>query len=310
MNAADDQWAPIIPENKVQVLYQWMNDSESLFPGGEWFIGSRPNQKVTHLCAHSWNAGDNFNGEVTYEGEKEPFGFRGERTSGNVYRVTQREGGFLGAWDPAGTWVIGDCVGNQISNLDLKFDDELQTLAGTISYSQGGQMGFRVAGNEFENPGYETSAVDAQWRTFRIQQRQQFSELPWEDVGEWVIGGLSTARLVQLEVYTDNPEGHLQGSLCYNQQATINFRGNRTAQNTYQVDHQWCDSANWYPCGTWTLGHQPDSHLLVIDLFSEDGGKSMYGSFCYMGGFPQEVQAFSVADGATEVTRTQPEPVE
>ncbi|MBG87353.1 MAG: hypothetical protein CMO80_10690 [Verrucomicrobiales bacterium] len=225
-----------------------------------------------------------------------------------MYHVTQRKGNFLAPWDLAGTWVLGD--GDHISNMDLKYDDELQALAAAIGYVGTGTMGFRIAGKDFKAPDYETAADEAAWRTFRIEKKQFFQDVPWEAAGEWVIGGLNTARVVQLEVDTDSPEGHLLGSVCYDKLPTINFRGERIAPNSYQVDHQWGgETAKWYLCETWTLGSGPDKHLLSLGLFSQDSGRSMHGQLQYTGDpFAHDIHAFSVTDGVTEVTKNPPEP--
>ncbi|MEH2005856.1 lectin OAA family protein [Nostoc sp.] len=127
---------------QYQVENQWGGSSAPWNEGGTWEIGSRSDQNVVVIDVKSNDQGQTLNGTITYNGEG-PIGFRGQRSGSNGYTVENQWGGDSAPWHDGGTWVLGSRSDQNVVAIDVKSDDDGQTLNGTITYKGEGPIGFK-----------------------------------------------------------------------------------------------------------------------------------------------------------------------
>ena len=124
---------------------------------------------------------------------------------------------------------------------------------------------------------------------------------PWNLDGNWIIGGRSNQRCVQLKV-TASPDGKvLSGEMTYDGEGPIGFKGDMTA--SYNIENQWGGSAApWHPGGTWVLTGRSDQNVDAMDITSSDNGKTFEGSMTYVGEGSIGFQGQHLVDNNYEVS--------
>ncbi|MFM7571578.1 MAG: P-loop NTPase fold protein [Snowella sp.] len=126
-----------------QVQNQWGGDTADWNEAGQWVLGDRDNENVVELDIKSDDGGQTLNGTMTYSTGKGPIGFRATFFDQNNYRVKNQFGGDSAPWFDIGMWVIGDRDSQRVVELNIKSDDNGQTLHGTMTYSGEGPIGFK-----------------------------------------------------------------------------------------------------------------------------------------------------------------------
>ncbi|MDF5707298.1 MAG: hypothetical protein PUP90_06355 [Nostoc sp. S4] len=125
-----------------QVENQWGGSSAPWNEGGSWEIGGRSEQNVVAIDVKSDDEGQTLNGTMTYSGEG-PIGFRAKRSGSNGYTVENQWGGDSAPWHDGGIWVLGGRSDQNVVAIDVKSDDDGQTLNGTMTYKGEGPIGFK-----------------------------------------------------------------------------------------------------------------------------------------------------------------------
>ncbi|MBJ6761838.1 lectin ESA-2 [Myxococcaceae bacterium JPH2] len=254
------------------VQNQWGGSSAPWNPGGLWVIGSRSTQGVVALNVTSSDGGKTLTGTMTYSGEG-PIGFRGTLSDGNNYTVENQWGGSSAPWQPGGVWILGCRKGQNVIALNLTSSNGGQTLAGTMTYNGEGAIGFR---SEQSNGGAYT--VENQWGG---------SSAPWNPGGLWVLGARKNQNVVAVEVSSTDGGKTLAGTMTYNGEGPIGFRGTLTEVDTYAVENQWGgSSAPWQPGGLWIIGYRPNQNVVALHITSSNGGQNLSGTMTYNGEGP------------------------
>jgi len=195
--------------NNYDVENQWGGDSAPWHPGGKWVIGGRDKQRVVQMNVVSSDGGNTLTGTMTYEGEG-PIGFNGAMTTS--YNVQNQWGGATAPWNEGGQWGIGGRENQLVVAMDISSSDNGQTLNGTMTYAGEGPIGFK-AKQTVDN----VYAVENQWGG---------DTAPWHPGGNWLIGARANQHVVQMKV--DSPDGGktLNGTMTYNGEGPIGFKGN------------------------------------------------------------------------------------
>ncbi|NBD09665.1 lectin OAA family protein [Corallococcus silvisoli] len=254
------------------VQNQWGGSGAPWNPGGLWVIGSRPGQGVVALNVTSSDGGKTLTGTMTYNGEG-PIGFRGTLSDGNNYTVENQWGGSSAPWQPGGVWVLGARKGQHIVALNVTSSDGGNTLLGTTTYNGEGPIGFR---SEQSNGGAYT--VENQWGG---------ASAPWQPGGVWVLGARKGQNVVAVAVTSSDGGKTLTGTMTYNGEGPIGFRGTLSDGNNYTVENQWGgSSAPWQPGGLWIIGARQNQNVVALNFTSPDGGKALTGTTTYNGEGP------------------------
>lgn len=206
-----------------------------------------------------------------------------------IYQVQNQWGGSTAPWHPGGTFVLG-CRDNQnVVAIDLVSKDAGKSFTGTMTYAGEGPIGVKatqVMGNNYK--------VENQWGG---------STAPWHPGGNWVIGGRDGQPVVALQV--KGSDGNLEGTMTYEGEGHIGFKGALTAGSSYLAENQWGGStAPWHPGGTFVLGARKGQNPVAFDIASKDGGKSFTGTMTYDGEGPIGFRA-KQSVGNTYVTENQ-----
>ncbi|MCP3097298.1 lectin ESA-2 [Myxococcus sp. K15C18031901] len=254
------------------VQNQWGGSSASWNPGGMWVIGNRPTQNVIALNVTSSDGGKTLTGTMTYAGEK-PIGFRGTLTGANNYQVENQWGGSSAPWNPGGTFLLGYRVGQNVIAIDVTSSDGGQSLVGTMTYSGEKPIGFK---SELVHGG--PYSVENQWGG---------TSAPWNAGGLWSLGARKGQNIVALKVTSPDGGKTLTGTMTYDGEQPIGFRGSLSGAGTYAVENQWGGtSAAWNPGGQWIIGFRPGQNVVAIDVSSSNGGKTLMGTMTYSGEQP------------------------
>ncbi len=254
------------------VQNQWGGSSAPWNPGGMWVLGSRAEQKVVAIDISSSDGGKTLTGTMTYQGEG-PIGFRATEGSGNNYTVENQWGGSSAPWNPGGQWIIGARDGQRVIALKVTSSDGGNTLTGTMTYQGEGPIGFK---SELSSGG-----------AYNVENQWGGSSAPWNPGGMWVLGARAGQNVVAVNVTSSDGGKTLTGTMTYQGEGPIGFRGTRTNGNNYTVENQWGgSSAPWNPGGQWIIGAREGQNTVALDISSSDGGKTLTGTMTYQGEGP------------------------
>ncbi|MFY2559469.1 lectin ESA-2 [Corallococcus terminator] len=254
------------------VQNQWGGSSAPWNPSGLWVIGSRANQNVIALSVTSSDGGQTLTGTMTYVGEG-PIGFRGKLSGANNYTVENQWGGPTAPWNAGGTFVLGFRQNQNVVAIDITSSDGGQNLAGTMTYAGEGPIGFK---SEQTNGGAYT--VENQWGG---------ASAPWNAGGLWVFGARKGQNVVGVSIKSGDGGKTLAGTMTYNGEGPIGFRGTLSGADTYTVENQWGGaSAPWHPGGLWVIGFRQGQNVVTLDVTSSDAGQTLTGTMTYNGEGP------------------------
>jgi hypothetical protein len=132
-----------------------------------------------------------------------------------VYQVENQWGGSSASWHSGGDWMFGGYLHREnIAAIDIKSDDGGQTLSGTVTYSSGKGIDLRA------------TLVSSNNYIVENQQRGN-AEL-------WVIGGRKNQNVVALDVKSDDGGQTLHGTMIYEGEGLIGFKGTRSSPSEVQ----------------------------------------------------------------------------
>ncbi len=249
---------------------QWGGSSAPWHAGGSWVLGARAGQNVVAIDIKSNDDGKTFSGTMTYAGEG-PIGFRANNVCGNTYVVENQWGGNSAPWHPGGSWLIGGrnqkCVAVNVNSTDGG-----KTLSGTMTYTGEGPIGFKA----------EMSEGNA----YNTQNQWGGNSAPWHPGGVWVMGCRGNQHAVAVDVNSNNGGKTLTGTMTYNGEGPIGFKGALRGDNAgsnYSVENQWGgSSAPWHQGGVWVLGCRGGAQNVInINVNSSDSGKNFGGTITY-----------------------------
>ncbi|AGC48947.1 myxo hemagglutinin [Myxococcus stipitatus DSM 14675] len=253
--------------SRYSVQNQWGGSSAQWNPGGAWVIGSRPNQNVIALNVTSSDGGKTLTGTMTYAGEGS-IGFRGTLVGANNYKVENQWGGASAPWNPGGTFVLGYRLDQNVIAIDITSSDGGKTLAGTMKYSGEGPIGFK--------------SELAEGSAYSVENQWGGATAPWNAGGLWSLGARQGQNVVAMNVTSNDGGKTLSGTMTYDKEGPIGFRGTLSGADTYTVENQWGGTtAPWHPGGQWIIGFRPNQNVVAVDVTSSDGGKTLSGTMTY-----------------------------
>ena len=107
---------------------------------------------------------------------------------------------------------------------------------------------------------------------------------PWHDGGEWILGGRDTQRVVAIQISSRDEGLSLHGTMTYEREGPVSFRGFVTEDNQYRVENRWGGNrAPWHDGGIWTIGGRDGQPVVRLEAKSKDGGATLSGSVAYNG---------------------------
>jgi hypothetical protein len=257
--------------NLHHVRNQWGGASAPWNEGGMWVLGSRSGQNVVALDIASSDGGNTFTGQMKYAGEG-AIGFRATLTQSNTYIVENQWGGSSAPWHPGGSWVLGCRTGQNVVAVNVESGDGGTTLAGNMTYSGEGPIGFQS-----ELSDGAVNSAENQWGG---------SFAPWHPGGVWVLG-CRDQEVVAVDITSSDSGKTFTGSMTYAGEGPIGVRASAVAGNNYMVENQWGGtSAPWHPGGIWLIGCRAGQQAVALNISSGDGGKTFNGGMTYNGEGP------------------------
>jgi hypothetical protein len=198
--------------NSYTVQNQWGGSSAPWQPGGQWLLGSRPNQNVVAIEISSNDSGKSLTGTITYAGEN-PIGFKAEQSSGGLYSVQNQWGGSSAAWQQGGAWAIGARQNQGVVAIKATSNDGGKTLTGTMTYAGEGTIGFKA-----------TLSGD---HTYTVQNQWGGASAPWQPGGQWILGARQNngQGVIAIDVTSNDGGKTLTGTMTYAGEGPIGFRG-------------------------------------------------------------------------------------
>jgi hypothetical protein len=120
---------------------------------------------------------------------------------------------------------------------------------------------------------------------YAVENQWGGSSAPWHQGGTWVIGGRADQNVVSIDVKSSDQGATLTGTMTYQNEGPIGFRGTRGGGNNYAVENQWGgSSAPWHPGGTWVLGARDNQY--VVQMKVQASGNGLNGDMTYNGEGP------------------------
>lgn len=250
---------------------QWGGNAAPWHEGGILNIGNRDQQRPIALEIQSGDGGTRFSGTMTYQNEG-PIGVRATLVTTNCYRVENQWGGKDAPWHDAGLFLLGARNGQNAVAFDLHSKDGGETLTGTMTYQGEGPIGVK---------GAVTNGV-----TYDASNQWGGKDAPWHAGGQWVIGCRGTKQpVIALDVTSSDGGRTLAGTMAYQNEGPIGFRGTLIMANTYSVVNQWGGKDEpWHPGGTWVLGSRTNQGVVSIQATRE--GDDLDGQMTYQGEGP------------------------
>nr|C0HL89.1 RecName: Full=Lectin SfL-1 [Solieria filiformis] len=253
---------------RYTVQNQWGGSSAPWNDAGLWLLGSRANQNVMDVSVTSSDGGATLTGTMTYSGEG-PIGFKGTRRGdSNNYDVENQWGGSSAPWHAGGTFVIGSRSGQGVVAVDVNSSDGGKTLTGTMTYANEGPIGFKGT-----QSGGDSYNVENQWGG---------SSAPWNKAGAWALGDRDGQGVIGVDVTSSDGGKTLTGTMQYQNEGPIGFKGTSTGGSNYKVENQWGgSSAPWNPAGNWLIGDRHNQNIVAVKVTSSDNGKTLGGTCTY-----------------------------
>ena len=209
---------------------------------------------------------------MTYNGEG-PIGFRASLQEAHHYTVDNQRGGPSAPWQSGGVWVLGARDKQNIVAVSIKSTDNGKTLTGTTTYKGEGPIGFKSEVTEGDS-----YSVENQWGG---------KTAPWQPGGRWVLGTRGKQNVINVDAKSTDGGKTLTGTMTYNGESPIGFRGTLSSPDTYTVENQWGgSSAPWNPGGVWMIGARNGQNVVALNVASGDGGKTLTGNMTYNGEGP------------------------
>ncbi len=191
------------------------------------------------------------------------------------YHVENQWGGASAPWHEGGAWVLGYRNNQACVKIDIESHDHGKTFKGTMVYIGEGPITVEatlICGNTYHvNNGWGTSTGNYG--------------------GWWVIGARADQRCVKLNV-SSNDNGHtLHGTMEYNGEGPIGFKGQATLKKHLKTFVQWGGTtAPWHDNGDMILSSREPQAVEMINIHSTDKGMTFSGTMQYAGEGPIEVR--------------------
>lgn len=252
-----------------QVENQWGGSSAPWHPGFTWILGVRKNQLLVAIDISSSDNGKTFSGSVTYAGEG-PIDFSATQQFGNTYFAKVRWGGSSAPWNDEGIWIIGGRSTQRCVQLKVSAEEEGRILNGSMTYQGEGPIGFK--GNYI--PSYD---VQNQWGG---------SSAPWHNGGMWVLSGRANQNVISMDIKSDDVGKTFYGTMTYENEGPIGFKGIHIIDNNYEVYNQWGgSSAPWHRGGDMIIGARENQSVVQLK-FTSSNGENLTGEMTYNGEGP------------------------
>ncbi|WP_375505844.1 hypothetical protein [uncultured Nostoc sp.] len=130
-----------------------------------------------------------------------------------IYQVKNQWGGSSAPWHEAGRWTFGDRSEQNVVAINVKSDDDGETLNGTMTYKGEGPIGFRAS--RYIN------------NVYRIENQWGGDSAPWHPGNyPWELGDRdNTQHLVAIDVKSEDGGQTLNGTITYKGEGPIGFQG-------------------------------------------------------------------------------------
>lgn len=179
-----------------------------------------------------------------------------QQANRRFYQVENQWGGLSAPWNDGGRWLIGGRTNQNVVAIEVKSSDGGQTLNGTMTYAGEGPIGFRTTRSDGNN-----YIVENQWGG---------NTAPWNPGGKWVIGGRSDQRVVALQLNSSDLGKTLNGTMTYNGEGPIGFRGTLIEQNENLSSFNKKLSSLKVPAGMKVTLYEEEGFKGRSKIFTED----------------------------------------
>jgi hypothetical protein len=122
---------------------------------------------------------------------------------------------------------------------------------------------------------------------YQVENQWGGHSAPWNQGGIFVIGGRSDQCVVALNIMSGDGGRSLTGTMTYQGEGPIGFRGTLLGSNNYAVENQWGGvDAPLHPGGQWVIGYRVNQNVIAVDVKSSDDGATLTGTMTYNGEGP------------------------
>lgn len=122
---------------------------------------------------------------------------------------------------------------------------------------------------------------------YQVQNQWGGPNAPWHPGGNFTLGARSHQHVVRLDINSSNGGRTLTGTMTYQGEGPIGFRGFLVRPNTYAVQNQWGGPrAPWHRGGLWVIGSRTNQNVVAMNVSSPDRGAHLYGTMTYAGEGP------------------------
>lgn len=130
---------------------------------------------------------------------------------------------------------------------------------------------------------------------YQVQNQWGGPSAPWHPGGDFILGDRMNQHVVRLDINSSDGGRILTGTMTYQGEGPIGFRGFLLGRNRYAVENQWGGSrAPWHPGGLWVIGSRTNQNVVAVNVSSPDRGARLYGTMTYAGEGPIGFRGFRI----------------
>lgn len=186
-----------------------------------------------------------------------------------AYNVENQWGGSSAPWVYGFTWLLGGRKDQFIVSAEIGSKDHGETFNGSITYNGEGPIDFK-AKQEFGN-------------TYSVEVRWGGPSAPWNPGGIWVLSGRCNQNVVSMDIKSKDNGKSFEGTMTYEGEGPIGFKGTQISYNNYEVYNQWGgSSAPWHRGGDMIIGCRENQRVVQLN-FTSKNGENLTGEMIYNG---------------------------
>ncbi|BCN29406.1 lectin OAA family protein [Anaeromicropila herbilytica] len=204
-----------------------------------------------------------------------------------AYQVENQWGGINAPWNTGSTWILGTREEQYLVGINIESKDNGETFTGTVTYNGEGPIDFLA---KHKNANKYVAKV-----------RWGGEGAPWHDEGIWVIGGRNVQRAVALKVKASEDGKTLLGTITYEGEGPIEFRGSFIP--SYEVMNKWTHcTSDWHKVGTWVLSGRLNQNVVAMKIKATDRcANVLEGTMVYENEGPIGFKAVRIVGNTYEV---------
>ncbi|HAO15637.1 MAG TPA: lectin ESA-2 [Tenacibaculum sp.] len=113
------------------------------------------------------------------------------------------------------------------------------------------------------------------------QVQNKWGDSPFQNGGIYVLGSRSNQLIVDVNIKSEDGGKTLAGTITYQGEGPIGFKGVQVVGNNYKVKNEWGDT--WNDGGNWVIGGRDGQNVVALKASATSEGLDLIGEVTYEG---------------------------